>query len=80
MSFLTQPDRELLERISGIVSCNPFVPERIERERELLGADYVDEGPFRSFWVDACEMVGSCLGATPLCQKGASGSKRMSCS
>ncbi len=48
MTFLTPADGVFLERISAIGQCNPFLPERIEAERELLGSEYVGEEPFRS--------------------------------
>ena len=48
VTFLTPADGVFLERISAIAQCNPFLPERMEAERELLGSEYVDEEPFRS--------------------------------
>ena len=52
MTFLTPADRAFLEQISAIAACNPFLPERIEADKELLGSEYVDEQPFRSVSYD----------------------------
>ena len=37
-------DRTFVRAVSKLGYCNPFLPERIEAEREALGADYVAAG------------------------------------
>ncbi|MGH7304933.1 MAG: hypothetical protein ACRELZ_16745, partial [Candidatus Rokuibacteriota bacterium] len=44
MTFLTGPDRKLAEAISRLAYCNPFLPERIEYERQALGDAFVPGG------------------------------------
>jgi hypothetical protein len=44
MAFLDGDDRPLAEAISRLSYCNPFLPERIEYERQALGADFVAGG------------------------------------
>jgi len=44
MAFLTGADRTLAEAISRLAYCNPFLPERIERERQALGSTFVPGG------------------------------------
>jgi DNA-binding NtrC family response regulator len=44
MSILTAPQRAFLELISRLAYCNPFTPERIERERQALGDDFDEQG------------------------------------
>jgi transcriptional regulator of aromatic amino acid metabolism len=44
MSLFTETDRSFAEAVSGLAYCNPFLPERIEYEREALGAEFVDTG------------------------------------
>lgn len=43
MAFLNPADRAFLEAVSKLNYCNPFLPERMEQEREALGADYREE-------------------------------------
>jgi hypothetical protein len=52
MTFLTPADGVFLEQISAIAQRNPFLPERIEAEREVLGSEYVEEDPFRSVSIE----------------------------
>jgi transcriptional regulator with AAA-type ATPase domain len=42
MPLLNPTERSLLEAISGLACANPFLPERIERERAVLGVAFVD--------------------------------------
>ena len=48
----TPAERASLERISAIARCNPFLPERRDAERELLGSEYVEGEPFQSASVE----------------------------
>jgi transcriptional regulator with AAA-type ATPase domain len=50
MSFLSTEDRVLAEAISRLAYCNPFLPERIELERQALGADFVAGGTLWHAW------------------------------
>ncbi len=45
MIFMTPADRALAESISKLNYCNPFLPERIEFEREALGERFVFSKP-----------------------------------
>jgi hypothetical protein len=40
MPFITASDRPFLEALSGLAYCNPFLPERIEWERQALGDQF----------------------------------------
>lgn len=40
--ILTAGDRQFASAIGGILYCNPFLPERISREREALGGEFVE--------------------------------------
>ena len=42
MALLLAADRPFAQTISRLAYSNPFLPERIEREREALGRDYTD--------------------------------------
>ncbi|MHC4980235.1 MAG: sigma 54-interacting transcriptional regulator [Planctomycetota bacterium] len=42
MTLLSAADRRFVEAISKLVYCNPFMPERIEYERQALGDRFVD--------------------------------------
>ena len=44
MPLLAPEDRTLAESISRLAYCNPFLPERIECERQALGADFIAGG------------------------------------
>jgi len=44
MDFLRGPDRTLAEAISRLAYCNPFLPDRIECERQALGEAFVPGG------------------------------------
>jgi len=41
---LEAPDLELARAVAALVACNPFVPERVEIERQILGADFREFG------------------------------------
>jgi DNA-binding NtrC family response regulator len=42
--FLSVTDRALAGAMSRLAYCNPFLPERIECERQALGAEFVTHG------------------------------------
>lgn len=42
IQFLRNDERRMLERFSALARSNPFLPERIAREREALGEDFED--------------------------------------
>lgn len=42
MSFLSQDERAFAGTVAKLINCNPFTPERIHREREALGKDFVE--------------------------------------
>jgi transcriptional regulator with AAA-type ATPase domain len=44
MGLLGTGDRVLAEAISRLAYCNPFLPERIECERQALGTEFVSGG------------------------------------
>ena len=44
MALLTEPEREFVGAISRLVYGNPFLPERIEAERDALGPGFVSKG------------------------------------
>src|SRR5262249_61081524 len=43
-AFVEGPDRQLAEAISRLAYCNPFLPDRIEFERQALGDAFVPGG------------------------------------
>jgi transcriptional regulator with AAA-type ATPase domain len=43
-TFLSGDDRALAQAVSRLAYCNPFLPERIECERQALGAEFVARG------------------------------------
>jgi transcriptional regulator with AAA-type ATPase domain len=45
MSLLAQAERQFAGAVARLAYCNPFLPERVEFERQALGADFVDAGP-----------------------------------
>ena len=45
MPFLSDEERRLCAAISKLAYCNPFLPERMEHEREVLGGDFDARGP-----------------------------------
>ena len=42
MPLLSGAEREFARAVSGLAYCNPFLPERIRREQEALGPDFVE--------------------------------------
>ncbi|MCP3960631.1 MAG: sigma-54-dependent Fis family transcriptional regulator [bacterium] len=44
-SLFSAADRSLAEAVSDLVYCNPFLPERVECERRILGDEFRDLGP-----------------------------------
>lgn len=44
MTLMDDDERRFLHTISDLSHCNPFLPERLQLEREALGADSVDVG------------------------------------
>src|SRR5438309_10585772 len=52
MSFLTATQRTLLGAVSRLGSANPFLPERIECERAVLGSEFVEGEPVWSYRVE----------------------------
>jgi len=52
MALFTPAERRFVEAASCLVYCNPFLPRRIEAEREALGADFVETGPVWNVFSD----------------------------
>ena len=44
MPLFRSKERQTIESLARLTYCNPFDPEFIERERSILGADYVPHG------------------------------------
>ena len=42
MGIFTTEQRRFAQSISDMVYCNPFVPERIDYERQALGNDFAE--------------------------------------
>lgn len=57
MALLTPEERTLLRAVSMLAYCNPFAPERIDAERAILGADFVEGEPVWSMRVDAPDAI-----------------------
>src|SRR3989304_704555 len=51
VAFLTQKERGFLRAVANLGYCNPFLPERIQYEREALGADFREAEPVWSLRV-----------------------------
>ena len=45
MSIFSAQERRILSAIARLGYCNPFLPERMELEHEVLGRDFVPTGP-----------------------------------
>jgi len=45
-------DRALLGAVSELAHCNPFLPERIDLERSVLGPEFLESEPVWSMQVD----------------------------
>ncbi len=52
MSLLTASEWRVAEAIAGIGYVNPFLPERIELEKQALGQDFVQFRPFLQYSPD----------------------------
>ncbi len=52
MAFVNGNEQALLQAVSKLGYCNPFLPERISYEREVLGADFVEGEAVWSLRVD----------------------------
>ncbi len=52
MAFLTPSQRLLLEAVSRLGYCNPFLPERVDIERAVLGAEFQEGEPVWSQQVE----------------------------
>src|SRR5712691_385498 len=53
MPFLTTNERTLLQTMAALGYCNPFLPERVDYERAILGDDFIEGEPVWSMQVDA---------------------------
>jgi DNA-binding NtrC family response regulator len=49
MAVFSSAERALAEGLAAIAYTNPFLPERVELERRLLGPEYVELGAARAF-------------------------------
>ena len=45
MTFLNRKERAFLGAVSDLAHCNPFLPERIDLEREVLGPEFLEGEP-----------------------------------
>jgi hypothetical protein len=45
MDFMTERERAFARALSRLAAANPFLPERIEAERDALGERFIDAGP-----------------------------------
>jgi transcriptional regulator with AAA-type ATPase domain len=45
MVFFSPAQREFARVIAQLAYCNPFLPERVDFEREALGSDFIEVGP-----------------------------------
>jgi transcriptional regulator with AAA-type ATPase domain len=52
MALLDKAERSFLEAVSRLAYCNPFLPERIEFEREALGEEFEPGEPVWSLRVE----------------------------
>src|ERR1051326_958789 len=50
--FVSRTQRSLLEAVSRLAYCNPFLPERVAGERAVLGAEFVEGEPVWSYRAD----------------------------
>jgi len=53
MRLFTPPDKTLASDIAALVYANPFLEERITRERRILGDKHTDKQPYWSLLPDA---------------------------
>ena len=49
MPFLTSAQRTLLQGVSRLGYANPFLPERVELERAVLGGEFIEGEPVWSY-------------------------------
>ena len=52
MAFLSKRERSFLGAVSDLAHCNPFLPERIDLEREVLGPEFLESEPIWTMQVD----------------------------
>ncbi len=52
MAFLNKRERSFLAAVSDLAHCNPFLPERIDLERKVLGPEFLESEPIWSMQVD----------------------------
>ena len=52
MVLLTDAQRTVLESVSSLGYCNPFLPERVEHERAVLGPEFVEGEPVWSYRIE----------------------------
>ena len=52
MTLLSRTERTFLRAVSNLAYCNPFLPERIEHERQALGEGFADGEPVWSVQVN----------------------------
>lgn len=57
MTFLSATERAFLQTVSDLGYCNPFLQERIEYERTILGEDFIAGEPVWGLRVDAPEKL-----------------------
>jgi len=50
--LVTRQQRNLLEAVSRLAYCNPFLPDRVALEREVLGTEFVEGEPVWSYRAD----------------------------
>jgi DNA-binding NtrC family response regulator len=53
MSWLSRAHRSLLQAVSQLGYANPFLPERVECERAVLGTEFVEGEPVWSYRVES---------------------------
>ena len=63
MGLIPSGQRELVRAVAALVDCNPFLPERIEIERRVLGSAFV---PLATVWHAGGETVALNPNATAL--------------
>ena len=47
MTLIRKDERTVFSALAGLVDCNPFLPERVELERQALGSAFV---PAAAVW------------------------------
>lgn len=74
MAWLKRTDRRFLEALSSLTICNPFLPERLELERQALGNDFDDA---ESVWSKQADVDGSRANVTQLTRRTAALATRL---